>query len=144
MGTGWELCHVRTHFSEDCGRSFFFDTRDGLQQRVCFPERFRAQPESDLDVEGFYLPFEKIQVMQSVAQEKTVMVGNQTAPIWPRQLEIAPEIALRLREDFALTQVVLRDNIAAKNFVSPVPLALGSRTSRFLVYGPLNHWPRRK
>ena len=50
MGTGWELRHVRTNFGKNRSGRFFFDTRDGLQQSVRFPELFRAEPRSDFEV----------------------------------------------------------------------------------------------
>ena len=50
MGAGWELRHVRTNFGKNRSGRFFFDTRDGLQQSVRFPELFRAEPRSDFEV----------------------------------------------------------------------------------------------
>ena len=68
--------HFQTNFGKNCSGSFFFDARDGLQQGVRFPELFRAEPGSDLDVQGFYLHFEEIEMAECVPQEKTVMVGK--------------------------------------------------------------------
>ena len=50
MGAGWKLRHVRTNFGKNRSGRFFFDTRDGLQQSVRFPELFRAEPRSDFEV----------------------------------------------------------------------------------------------
>jgi hypothetical protein len=47
-----------------------------LHQGVRFPELFRAEPGSDLDVQGFYLHFEEIEMAECVPQERTVMVGK--------------------------------------------------------------------
>jgi len=48
MGTGRKLRHVRTNFGKNRSGRFFFDTRDGLQQSMRFPELFRAEPRADL------------------------------------------------------------------------------------------------
>jgi len=72
----WELRHIGTHFGKNRSGRFFFDARDGLQQGMRFPELFRAEPGSDLDVQPFYLHFEEIEMAERVPQEKTVMVSK--------------------------------------------------------------------
>jgi hypothetical protein len=52
VGARWELRHIRTHFGKNRSGRFFSDARDGLQQGVRFPELFRAEPGSDLDVQA--------------------------------------------------------------------------------------------
>ena len=80
MGAGWKLRHVRTNFGQNRSGSFFFDTRDGLQQSVRFPELFGAEPRTDLEVQGFYLHSEEIEMTECVPQEKAVMVGKAISP----------------------------------------------------------------
>jgi hypothetical protein len=81
VGVGWELRHVRTNFGKNRSGSFFFDTRDGLQQGVLFPELVCAEPGSDFAVQCFYLHFQEIEVAECVPQEKAVMVGK-TIPLY--------------------------------------------------------------
>ena len=80
MGAGRELRHIRTNFGKNSSGGFFFDARDGLQQSVLFAELFGAEPGSDLDVQGFYLRSEEIEMVECVPQEKAVMVGK-TMPL---------------------------------------------------------------
>jgi hypothetical protein len=75
VGVGWELRHVGTNFGKNRSGSFFFDTRDGLQQGVLFPELVCAEPGSDFDVQCFYLHFQEIEMAECVPQKKAVMVG---------------------------------------------------------------------
>jgi hypothetical protein len=70
VGAGRKLRHVRTNFGKNRGGSFFFDARDGLQEGVRLPEFFRAQPRADLDVQGFDLLFEEIEMAEYVPQEE--------------------------------------------------------------------------
>ena len=80
MGVGWKLGHIRTNFGENRSGSFFLNPRNGLQQGVLLPELFRGEPGSDLDVQGFDLLSEKIEMAECVPQEKAVMVGK-TMPL---------------------------------------------------------------
>ena len=72
MGVGWELRHIRTNFGEN--------RRNGLQQGVLLLELFRGEPGSDLDVQGFDLFNEKIEMAECVPQQKSMMVGE-TIPL---------------------------------------------------------------
>ena len=54
--------------------------RNGLQQGVLLPELFRAEPGSDLDVQGFDLFSEEIEMAECVPQQKSMMVGE-TIPL---------------------------------------------------------------
>ena len=80
MGVGWELRHIRTNFGENRSGSFFLNPRNGLQQGVLLPELFRGEPGSDLDVQGFDLFSEKIEMAECVPQQKSMMVGE-TIPL---------------------------------------------------------------
>ncbi len=78
VGIGRKLLHVRTNFGENRSGSFCFDARYCLQQSVRFLELFRAEPRSDLTVQGVYLPLQEIEMAKGVPQEKTVMVGEKS------------------------------------------------------------------
>jgi len=67
VGAGRELCHIRTDFGKNRSGGFFLDARDGLQESVLFPERFGAEPGADLDVQGFDLHFEEIEMAERVS-----------------------------------------------------------------------------
>ena len=79
VAAGWELRHIRTDFGKNRSGSFFFDPRNGLQQGVRLPELFRAEPGSDLDVQGS-ISSEEIEMAECVPQQKAVMVGKTMPP----------------------------------------------------------------
>src|SRR6185312_15609245 len=71
---GRELRHVGTHFSQDGRRRFLLNARNCLQQGMCLRERFCFQARSNFLVEDLYLPFQKIQVMQSMLEQESMMI----------------------------------------------------------------------
>jgi len=79
VGIGWELFHVRTNFGKNRSRRVCLDARDGLQQSMRFPELFRAEPDSDLAVQGFYLYLKEIEMPECVPQQKAMVVGKAIA-----------------------------------------------------------------
>ena len=69
-----ELRHVGAHFRQDGCRRFLLDAGNGLQQSMCLREWFRAQARSNFPIEGLYLAFQRVQMMQGMPEQESVMI----------------------------------------------------------------------
>ena len=74
MRSGRELSHVGAHFSQNGSRRFLLDAGNGLKQSMCLREGFRAQARSNFLVEGLDLAFQKVQVMQGMPEQESMMI----------------------------------------------------------------------
>ena len=73
LSTGSQVSNRRRPAGAGVFASDEKDSRDGLLQSVQFAELFRAEPGSVLDLQGFYVHIEEIEMSECVPQQKAVM-----------------------------------------------------------------------